>query len=141
MKWSAISSETYGRSISTQPFLFLLAYLQETSGCLIPITHLFLAFFQERLILRTSQDVVIVKNYLFYRLKSIIIPVRRSLWLLVITRRRHRMGGWDANSLLRKELLQVTRGYIVVIITCVYVLMYKKVCFKEILNRMCLGFQ
>ena len=35
---------------------------------------------------------------------------------------RHRVGGLDANGVLRKSLLKVTRGYIVMSVTYVYVL-------------------
>ena len=55
--------------------------------------------------------------------------------------RRHKAGGWDVNGVLRKELLKVDWGYIVVGVTCTYVMVSEGGVFQVNFDNKIWGFQ
>ena len=73
----------------------------------------------------------VLKKNLVYQIKVINVSGRCYLLLLVRVGRKYGLGGQYSNGLLIKVLLKVTRGYIVMSITCIYVIMYQGGICKE----------
>ena len=66
---------------------------------------------------------VFIQGYLVYQVKFLSILVRCYLLLFFMVVRRIGLGLQDTNVVLRKSLLTVTRGYIMMSVACGYVIM------------------
>ena len=72
---------------------------------MVPITHIILKVYLDKLRYITCQNMILVNNYLACRVKILIIPERCSLLLLAGMVIRHGIWRQEINGVLRNGLL------------------------------------